>query len=350
MTEIKYGALTGIKSANVFSCTLPEIKDDELLLKVEMCNICTFDYQRWLGLRECKFPFSDGHEYTGIIVKKGKSVIDEFKIGDRVGKLYNYCGICENCRSGRTGDCQYRPPETPDENGFYGQKAFANYKIIPQRLAIKISNELNPEEAAFLEPVSTVVHGLKKLAIQPCQNVVIVGAGTMGIVNAQVAKTYGANIIMCDLSEKKIKRAMSMGLGPVIDSKNQNPVEEVFKLTNGVGADVVIVSVGNTIAYKQGYEMLRKHRGKMLFFPANFPKPEFQCDPNEIHYRKIELIGTVDADVCDFVQASKLLSSRKIDVSFALEGKIIGLKDFQKAMEAAATLDSYRVSVDCQDI
>ena len=346
-----FGVITGHNKSEVHQDLVPELKDDEVLLKMETCNICTTDYQQWLGLRDHQgFPMAGGHEYCGIIIAKGNKVIDNFNIGDRVGCAGNYCGFCPECRSGRTGDCPNKGYEGKSEDGYFGSKGFANYKIINQKYAIKVSKDIPAAEASFIEPIATVIQGIKKVGVKPMDNVVVVGAGTMGLVNAQVAKVFGGRIIICDISDKKVARAKEMNIGEVIHSGKVDPVVAVKDLTDGKGADIVITAVGNSIAYKQSYEMLKPFRGKMLFFAAGYPKPELDIDPNELHYRKIELIGTVTADISDFQDAGVLLSQKQVCMEYSLEGKAFGLKNIQKAFEAAATPDSYRVTIDLQDV
>ena len=96
--------------------------------------------------------------------------------------------------------------------------------------------------------------------------------------------------------------------------------------------------------------MLSQYRGKLLIFPAGYPKPELQVDPNELHYRKLEIIGTFGSDLKDWYEAATLISKRLIDCSYSLEGKFIPLRDIQQAYEAAATPDAYRVTVDLQSV
>jgi len=348
MTKTHFGVLLAPYSAEMHVGELPNVAPDQLLLKMEMCNICTEDYQRWLGLREFNKPMADGHEYTGIIIEKGRNVSDIYQIGDRVGRLNDHCGVCEDCRRGLSSDCQNTGPKMGiGLEDYYGQKAFADYKIIPQRLAVRISNEIPAPQAAFLEPLATVIAGIKRLHIKPLETVVVIGAGPMGLLNAQVAKIYGANVIITELVPKKILRGKSLGIGEVVDSSRFEPEKEVLRLTKGVGADAIIFAVGNSIAYQQGYKMLKKLRGRMLFFAANYPKPELDCDPNDIHYRKMELIGTYNADNADFFDAANMLSNGIIDVSTSLEGQVFPLREYAKAMETASMAD-YRISVDCQ--
>lgn len=190
-----------------------------------------------------------------------------------------------------------------------------------QKLIVPINNDIPAAEAGFLEPVSTVVQGIHKVGVKPMQDVVVIGGGTMGLVNAQVAKAFGARVIVSDISQKKIKRAQEMGVD-VVDAKNNDPVEAVKDLTNGKGADIVIAAVGSSIAYKQGYDMLSQYRGKLLIFPAGYPKPELHVDPNELHYRKLRDHRYLRRDLKDWYEAATLISKRLIDCSYSLEGKI----------------------------
>lgn len=351
MTNVNFGVQLGPKKAEVHRGILPPIKPDQLLLKMEICNICTEDYQRWLGLRKFKTPMADGHEYVGIIVEKGKNVSADYQIGDRVGALNHHCGVCENCRRGLTSDCLMAGPiRGIGLEDYYGSKSFADYKIIDQRVAVKMSKDIPAEEAAFLEPLATVVQGIDKLGVKPIENIVVIGAGTMGLLNAQVAKAIGARVIVTELLPKKINKAKQLNVGEIIDASQVDPIEEVKRLTGGIGADAVIFAVGNTAAYKQGYQMLKKYKGRLLFFAAGYPEPEFDFDPNDLHYRKMEFIGTINADNIAFFKAAKMLNNRLVNPSSVLEGKTIPLRKFAEALEAAAIPGSYRVSIDLQDV
>lgn len=347
--KVHFGVQMGPKQAEMREGFLPALGPDEILLKMEVCNICTEDYQRWLGLREYEVPMADGHEFVGVIVAKGANVIDAYQIGDRVGKFNEHCGACDDCRVGRSSDCRYVTNTSIGLDDYFGSKGFADYKILRQRMAVKVSKDIPAEEAAFLEPLATVLHGIKKLRVKPMENVVVIGAGTMGLLNAQVASLYGARVIVSELTPKKLERARSLGVSAVIDASQCDPVDEVRRLTGG-GADAVIFAVGSSGAYKQGYEMLKELNGRLLFFPAGFPKPVFDFDPNTLHYRKMEFIGTINADNEDFIDAARMLGTHLVDVSKSLEGKIYPLRDFAAALEAAAIPDSYRVSVDLQGI
>lgn len=341
---MNFGVLTGVKKAEVHQRTLPELGDNEILVKLQTCNICTTDYGQWLGLRNHQpFPMAGGHENSGIVVEKGKRVKDDLSIGDRVGFSYKYCGECESCREGKTGDCSKNTFEASSD-GYYGFFGFADYKIIDTKFAVKIDKNLPSAEAGFLEPLATVIQGIKKLNIKPGDNVVVIGAGTMGLINAQVARIYGGRVIITELMEKKISHAKMLNFKDIIDASKNDPVKSVMELTAGKGADMVILAVGAESANKQALEMIKDKRGKILFFAAGYPEPELKISSNFIHYKKMELFGTYAADIEDFQDSARLLSGRQVDMKPLLE-ESYQLKDIQSAFEEASKLGKYRVTV-----
>jgi L-iditol 2-dehydrogenase len=278
-----------------------------------------------------------------VIVEKGKKVRSDLNIGDRVAYMYYFCGECDACRSGNTGDCiNFDIPKFCD--GYYGFFGFADYNVKDARLLIKMNKALPADQAAFLEPVATVIHGIRRLKLKSMENVAVIGAGTMGLINAQIARLFGSRVFITELMEKKIERARQLGFREVVDVSKDDPITKIKDLTDGKGADAVIIAVGSTKANQQALEMLKKLRGKILFFAAGFPIPKLEINSNIIHYRKMELIGTYGADVQDFYESAKLLNQGFIDVVSLLEAKF-PLTEIQKAFEVASMPGNYRVTV-----
>jgi len=349
--KLYYAAIMEPGKIAVHEMPMPELKADQVLIKVEKINICTTDYQQWAGLRNHQpFPMAAGHEFVGTIAAKGEAVHKQFQIGDRVSAVYESCNVCSDCRHGNTSDCKYKELLPIDANGFHGNKRFATYTVTKQSCLVKVASDIPAEQAAFIEPVATVVQGVKKAKIAPMEDVVVIGAGTMGLLNAQVAKAWGARVIISDIDPKKIARAKEMNIAEVIDSANTDVVEEVKRLTDGKGADCVIAAVGSSIAYKQALSMLKPLRGRFILFPAGYPEPEMDITPNYIHYHRTEIIGTVSANVADWEDASRLISKKLINTGFSLEGKEFALRDIQDAFAAAATPGTYRITVNCQEV
>lgn len=341
--KMKFGCLVKKGVAEVRERDLPEVGDYEVLLDMKACNICTTDYQQWMGLREHQgYPMAGGHEASGIVKKIGAKVT-EFKVGDMVATGYEGCGHCPACRAGHIDQCPTQRKTSPDgyEWSFFG---FSNYCVKATSGLYKIAPGIDPSEAAFVEPLATVLHGAEKLRLRPFETVVVIGGGTMGLLNGQAAKAYGCRVIVSEMIEKKIETARSMGF-EVIDCSKDDPVEKVKELTDGAGADVVIVAVGATSANAQGLQMLKENDGRMLLFAAGYPAPELEIDSNTMHYRKMELIGTFGADYRDFKEAAKAISTRVVDVSKLIEEKKFPLSKIQEAFAEASKPGMYRVSV-----
>ena len=341
----RFAVIEQEKVVKIHERKVPELRDEEVLIKNLACNICTADYGLWSGARKnLNFPMAWGHEFAGVIVEKGSKVPD-FQIGDYVGIGYDMCGKCEACQKGLTSECVLigEGRNKVSEDGYHGGFGCSEYVIKKYHALFKINKEIDASEAAFVEPVGTVCQGIRKLRVQPGEDIVVIGAGAMGIINALVAEAEGCNVFITELMEKKIKAAQEMGLH-VIDASKVDPVEKVMELTNGKGADAVILAVGVTSANDQAIAMLKRFHGRVLMFAAGYPAPELHVDSNLIHYRKMELIGTFSADNCDFARAAELINQKKIKLSQLVEKKV-QLEDVEKAFEAAIVPGSYRVSV-----
>jgi L-iditol 2-dehydrogenase len=323
---------------------------NSVFVKMLICNICTTDYQQWDGKRDhMGFPMAAGHEWSGEVLAIGEKV-NYFKVGDHVSMCGGGCGQCINCRMGRPSECLAPKGLHPMVNGYRGGRGFSSFNVYNENQLIKMNKELPAHICAFLEPVSAAVGGLRKLHGQAGEDIVVIGAGTMGMLNALVAHALGCRVIISEISEKKLKRARALGFADVINSKENDPVASVLELTDGVGADGVIPTVPLTSVYEQGYKMLKKHDGRFLVFAAGFPAPEMKIDPNGMHYSRAEIIGTIGGWTQDTVLAAKLINNKLVDPSFSWEGETYPLRDIQQAYTRAATPDMYRISVDLQGV
>lgn len=344
--SFQFGVLEEKGKAEVHRGKLPQLKENEVMIKQEACNICTTDYQQWQGKREHQgYPMAGGHECSGIIIAKGGKVSSSLEVGDRVCILYDYCGDCDKCKKGEITSCrnmkQFGKNYSDKYHGIFG---FANYFIRKSKSVMKISTDLSASEASFVEPLSSVLKGIRKLRINPgFDTVVVIGGGTMGLLNAAAAQAMGARVIVSERNPKKVAKIKQMDL-ELIDASNADPVEEVEKRTNGNGADVVIVAVGTSSANEQAIDMIKEDEGKILLFAAGYPAPELHVDSNTIHYKQCELIGTYGSNLEDFNNAAKMLSERRIDVSSLIEEKV-PLTRIQEAFKKAGTRGNYRISV-----
>lgn len=345
VNKMKFGCLVEKGKIEIRERELPKMGEADVLIKQDTCNICTTDYTQFLGLREHQgYPMAGGHEGSGTIVEVGKNVKD-FKVGDKVALACASCGHCDFCKTGQEGRCSdgdLITHYTPD--GYKGPFGFADYMVVPERRLIKINKDLPSEEAGFLEPLATVVKGLKILRVRPNETIVVIGAGTMGLLNAITLRANACRVIITEMMQNKIENARSLGF-EVVDLNTSDPVEEVKRLTNEKGADAVIVAVGNTKANNQAVEMLKDAYGRMLMFAAGFPEPKFEISSNVIHYKRMEIMGTFAADYKDFMEAADLLNTGAVKVTNLLEKTYFDLDHMEDAFKEAATPGKYRVTI-----
>ena len=340
--------MEGIGKVAVKELEIPSPKPNEVLIRIHNCNICTSDWQTWKGLRKSlgrAFPWASGHEMSGEIVKVGSAVTNpNLKPGVHIGvgaQGSRGCGECCYCREGHPSSCSHKPGEI-EIDGIQGSFGFSQYAPYESDRVYTISSDLPYEEAGFIEPVSTCVHGAKRLKIRPVDKVLVVGAGNLGMVNAQVASFYGGDVIVSEIVKERCDLARAMGFAVV------NPAEEDFRkrimdFTGGRGMDVIILAVGNTHANNQAFSAIAK-RGRILFFASAHPASEMNISANDIHYKEIELIGTYNSDPSDYETAAQLLSNGDVKVK-NLISRTFSMDECERAFEMAATPGTYRVSV-----
>jgi len=344
---MKFGVLVADKKAEVHEHEIPEINDDEVLIHNKSCNICTHDYQQWLGLRHQQpYPMAWGHEQSGVVAKLGKKV-ENLKIGDQVvDNIYRPCLECANCRKGLNMHlCLNKPAEhfTIDKYGYYGYYGCGQYEVVNKKHVVKVEKNIPFEEAGFTEPLATVLQGIERLNLQPGEKVLVIGAGTMGLLNAQVSRYFGADVIISELIENKIQAARELGFEKIINPSNEEFNQQIMELTDKKGPSSIIFAVGATRAYQQGFEIAPRN-AKFLIFAANFPAPQWIIDPNLVHYKFWQVIGTYGASLKNWQDAVEMLSHKNINVTPLIE-KRFPLKDIQKAFEMAATPGTYRTAV-----
>lgn len=344
---IHFGAIMEKRKAEMHTAPFPNVGSEDILIKVEAINICTADYHQWMGIRDHQgFPMAAGHEFAGRIVAVGEDVYKGFRVGMQVAATAPSCGSCPNCHKGIPHDCLGVNHEKRDENGFLGLKRFSDYIVARQNAVFPIDNPLPGPVAACAEPVACVLNGLRRARLSPLSDVAIIGAGPMGLLTAIAAKAWGCRVFLTEVEPSRIKKAKELDGITVIDASEENDVQLVKGMTEGEGVDVVFPIIGETQAYARCIDMLKPVFGKVVLWSANFPTPELLFDANELHYNKHEIIGSYGATHEEWQLSCQAISKRLIDPSPILDGRVFGLKDIQKAYEAASEPYSYRISID----
>ncbi|MGD1819104.1 MAG: NAD(P)-dependent alcohol dehydrogenase [Pleomorphochaeta sp.] len=298
------------KQFEIFECSIPEPKNNEILLKVEYVGMCGsdihgFEFGPFIPPKDPNQKIGLGHEVAGTVVKIGSSV-KKFKIGDKVliepGVPDN---TCEYCRSGHYNIC----PEVdfmatqPNYKG-----ALCKYMVHPEEWTYKIPEGMDTLEGALVEPAAVGMHaallGDAKLGL----SVVILGGGTIGLMTLQACKSLGAtDITVVDVIQKRLDLALKLGATRVINAKEKDTVKEINEAYNGV--DLIFECAGAVKTAQQAVEMVARG-GKIIMVgtqsnlvPINFLKIN----------REVSIITSFR--YCNnFPQTINAIASKKINV------------------------------------
>jgi Threonine dehydrogenase and related Zn-dependent dehydrogenases len=288
----------------------PEISDNEVLIKMLACGLCGTDIQKIRGDSVTK-PTVLGHEVVGQIVKKGKN-INNYQLGDRViTAIHVPCFTCHYCNKGHYTICEQFRTNNIDPGGF------AEFIRIPElhlkHLTHKVSDNVTDEEATLIEPIACCLHGLKQADIRPDDSVLIMGAGTIGILHAQLAKIKGANkVIVSDMSEYKLQKALKVGCDYAINITEKDIISEVNQITNGQGVDVIVIAAGVSSLVSDAVNMVRR-AGRIIVFSGFDKNKLVTLDASRFFKDEISIIGTYSVTPYEFPEALDLLEKRKLN-------------------------------------
>ena len=307
VSTMKAGVYLGGQQIRIEERKVPALKEGEVLLKVSHIGICGTDMAIYHGnlSHRVKPPLVMGHEMSGVVVENGDT---PFQIGERVvvEPTLN-CGKCKPCRSGNYNVCK--------NVGFIGIErdgGFAEYVAVPYERLHRIPTELSDAHAAVVEPLAVAVHAVKMSNLKLGDDVVIFGAGPIGLLVGLAAKEAGAGrIIVSDISPFRLKKAEELGF-IAIDSKNKDAVAEVRALTDQNGADIVFEVAGIPITAKQMVEAV-KIQGQIVVVSL-FKQPS-PVDLQRMQSQEISLITCRCYVADDFEKTIQLMSAGRIDVS-----------------------------------
>ena len=260
------------KSLKISEIETPKPTGMQVLVKVKAVGVCHSDLHLWEGGydtgdgfmkvtdRGVKFPVIPGHEIVGKVSEIGDSVT-EIKVGDDV-LVYPWigCGICPTCEKGDTNLC-----EAPKSLGVFQDGGYAEYSMIPDyKFLIKISG-IDLEGAASLSCSGlTAYTAVKKAISNSPENILIVGAGGLGLMGVQISKALSnAKIICADLDDQKLKKAQEMGAHHIINTKDPEASKNILSICNEKGADSIIDFVNAPPTVKLDLSVIRK-RGNII--------------------------------------------------------------------------------------
>ncbi|NLJ41756.1 MAG: galactitol-1-phosphate 5-dehydrogenase [Clostridiales bacterium] len=255
----------------------PDVKGDEILVRVKATGICGSDMPRVLGRTAHYYPIVLGHEFSGEVVKIGDGV-ENISIGDAVsGAPLIPCHGCIDCLQGNYAQCK--------NYSFIGSRTFgswAQYVKMPAINAVKLPRGVSYVEGAFMEPITVALHGLFIMSFRGGVDVAIVGMGTIGLLTLQCARALGAkHIYAFDIDDEKLRIAKEYGADIGINTGEEGFREKLWEATGGRGFEMVVETAGVEFTEKLSLE-IASNKGNVMFIGT--PSKPISLEPKEFEY------------------------------------------------------------------
>ena len=328
----------------------PTCGTDEVKIRVKNCSTCGTDVKiRKNGHQNLAPPRIIGHEIAGEVVEVGSGVAGDWKPGDRVQVIAAVpCGKCHECRKGWMAVCQNQTSV-----GYQYDGGFAEYMIVPREvLAVdgmnRIPDGVGFAEASAAEPFACAINAQEQLGIEPGDDVVIFGAGPIGCLHVRIARGVhrAGRVILVDINSERLKMsADAVQPDVVINASEVNIVEEILKLTDGRGADVIITATPANITQEQAVSMAARN-GRISFF-GGLPKtnPTITLDSNLVHYRQLHIHGANGSAPEHNRRALDYIASGEVPVADLITRRI-RLRDVMDAFGIVERGEAIKVTVE----
>jgi len=284
----------GVNDMRVETVPVPRIGPGELLVKIATCGVCGTDLKK-IHTGSHSAPRIFGHEMSGTIVAAGAGV-DGFQVGERVVVHHHVpCNQCYYCRKGTPAQCPlYKKTGVtagfePSGGGFAEYIRVMDF-VVSNGGVVRIPDDVTFEQAAFVEPVNTVLKGIKLLNLAPNDTVLVIGQGPIGLMHAVLAGKTAGKVLTSDLYPERHAIAAKYGLKHPILAGSENVVERVLSETDGRGADAVVLAVGGTALIRTAMDAARPG-GKVMLF-AQTQHGEVSIDPAAVCVDEKTLLGS----------------------------------------------------------
>ena len=304
----------------------PVPKADEVLIQVALAGICGSDLHAYHGKHPfISFPIVLGHEFSGTIVGLGERVPKgKFELGQRVTVEPSLvCGACYNCRNGRYNIC--------DELKVIGCQTDGAYKeliAVPEQKVIPLDHRLGFDDGAMLEPLAVAVHAVERGNVKTGDKVLVIGAGTIGLLLAQAAKASGAQVVVADIVETRLNIALQLEVDGVIHSKSEDIQKSLWSKFKD-GADVIFECVGIPQTVRQAVTLARK--GSRIVIVGVIGE-EVLLPVGLIQDRELELVGDLMYTRKDFELAQNYVLQGHVKLD-KLKSKVFPLVEIKQAFE-----------------
>ena len=274
-------------------------------------------------------PAVFGHEYAGVVASVGDGV-EGFRVGLEVMGVHS--GPCGNCFYCRRKD--FELCESLMDTKALG--SFAEYLLLPEVVVRQNLFEKPPEisfaEAAFLEPLACVVHGIRRSRVEGARRAAVIGAGPIGLLHVLVLKAHGLEVLVAGRRKSRLEAAVTCGADRVIDTDEVGDLRTaILTWTDGYGVDTVFECTGQPSVWEDAIGYVRKG-GTLVLFGGCAPGTRISYDAGRIHYDAITILGVFHFAPADVREARRLLLEGKVVPGPLISGQY-PLEEVPRALE-----------------
>ncbi len=326
----------GVHDVRMETVPVPRIGAGEMLVRVHSCGVCGTDLKK-ISTGSHSAPRIFGHETSGVVAAVGEAVT-QYRPGDRVMVFHHIpCRTCFYCQHKTFAQCTTYKKVGCTAGFEPSGGGFAEYVRVMDWIVdhgtVRIPDGVPYEQACFVEPVNTCMKGIEALGLHPGERVLTIGQGPIGIILSVLARRAGASLITSDLYAERLKIGASFGLDQTINASQGKVVERVREMTEGRGADAVILAVGGNSLIRTAMDAARPG-GRILLF-AQTQHGEAIIDPAAVCVDEKTLVGSYSASVDLQDDSVHFVMNREMDLERLVSHRF-SLGESPKALDLAA--------------
>ena len=285
--------IPGERQMTVADIEQPELKANEVLLRLKYVGFCGSDLNTWLGRNPMvRMPVIPGHEVGAVIEQVGEAVPDGLCPGMVVTvNPYTNCGHCASCRNGRVNACKNNETLGVQRDGAMRELiALPWEKVIP-------AGQLSARTCALIEPMSVGFHAVDRAQVTDIDSVLVIGCGMVGMGAIVRAALRGATVIAADIDDDKLALARQMGAAYTVNTRQGDAHEQLQQMTGGFGPDVVIEAVGSPVTYQMAVDEVA-FTGRVICI--GYAKSEVSFQTKYFVQKELDIRGSRNAQPSDF--------------------------------------------------
>ncbi len=289
---------------------IPLPKKNEALIKIKTVGICGTDIHAWGGNQPFfNYPRVLGHEICGEVVAVGENC-HALRVGQQAVVIpYVACQQCPACKSGKTNCC-----EAISVIGVHQDGGFCEYLAVPESNLLPAEG-IDPEAAALIEPFAISAHAVRRAAVRAGDEVLVVGAGPIGLGAAAIAQADGARVVVADTSAARREHVAACLNLPALDPAAADFTDQLRGQFGGVLAQKVIDATGNQHAMNNCVNLIR-HGGCIVF--VGLFKGDLHFSDPEFHKKETTMMGSRNATGEDFTKVGRLMAAGKLTARMML--------------------------------